>query len=566
MSQLADRGSDSVGVPHVVVLGGGYVAISVCRELRRSIERGRVRVTVVSRDNFHAFHGFIGEMITGRIGVSHILSPARRIFAPAHVHVGEVEKVAVDAGRIVIGRPIDGSRVELRFDQLVVCLGSQERLDVYPGLAEHDFRLKHYADDFRLRNHIIEMFELAEIETDPVERQRLLTFFIAGGGYAGTEVAGELSHLAQLLTSREYPRVRLQECRVVLVEPGPNIVSELHQPGVQSKRAHPRLARLAVERLRDLNVEIRTETRVAAVTPNEVTLSTGERIPTRTVISSVGMRPNALVERMPFKKDDRGRIITDRALRVPGYPGIWAGGDCASVINPVGGGACPPVGIFALQHGTQIGRNIAAGLSGKRPRRFHFRGLGQGASVGRRYAVAELKGVEIWGLPAWLIWRGLLFYYLPSHELRLRLLSDWLVWPVVGRDVVQLNVDRKDDIQVRQGRFEPGEVIARETRTGRYIHIIVEGEVELLRERDEGGKVLATLGPGEQFGARWIETFDPEIARAKTVVRTLALRRDQAPQLQEVMKSAELIRAESGHFPVILPSQPPPSPSSHGAR
>jgi NADH dehydrogenase len=307
-------------------------------------------------------------------------------------------------------------------------------------------------------------------------------------------------------------------------------------------------------------VEIRTNTGVAAVTPNEVTLTSGERIPTRTVISSVGMKPNALVDSMPFEKDERGRILTDRALRVPGHPGIWAGGDCASVVNPVGGGTCPPVGIFALQHGTQIGRNIAGGLRGKRPRRFHFRGLGQGASVGRRYAVAEIKGVEIWGLPAWLIWRSLLFYYLPSHELRLRLLADWLIWPLVGRDVVELHVDRKDAIEVHHARFEAGEIIARESRTGRYIHIIVEGEVEILREHGDDEQVLATLGPGEQFGARWMETFDPEIARTKTVVRTLALRRDQAPQLQEVMKSAELIRAESGHFPAIMSSPLPPAP------
>lgn len=541
----------SSGVPHVVILGAGYVPLRACRRLRGAIERGEVRVTVVGRENFHAFHGFIGEMITGRISASHILSPVRRIFAPATVHTAEIERIDLDNRRILTSRHLDGSRIELTYDQLVVCLGSVERLDVYPGLAEHAFRLKAYADDFRLRNHIIEMFELADIEPDPMERRRLLTFFIAGGGYAGTEVAGELSHLAAMLTSREYRGLSVEECRVVLVEPGQSIVPELG--------SHPRLGRKAVGRLELLGVEIRTETRVAAVTPNEVTLSSGERIPTCTVISTVGTKPNRLVERLPFEKDERGRIKTDWALRVPGYPGVWAGGDCASVPDPTGG-TCPPVAVYAIHHGNQIGRNIAYGLEGKRPRRFHFPGIGQGASIGRRYAVAELKGVEIWGLPAWLIWRFLLVWYFPSWDRRLRLLADWLIWPLVGRDIVQLRVDRKEDITVRQAQFQPGEVIAREARTGAFIHVIVEGQVELVNEADPDGAVLATLLPGDQFGARWIESFEPEIARAKTVVRTMSLRRDQAPELQEIMRSAQRIMADSGHFPVIIPGVTPPPP------
>ena len=546
-------------VPHVVILGAGYVPITVCRRLRPAIKRGEVRVTVIGRENFHAFHGFIGEMITGRVSASHILSPVRRIFAPAVTHTAEIERIDLANKRIVTSRHIDGSRVELTYDQLVVGLGSEERLDVYPGLAEHAFRLKAYADDFRLRNHIIEMFELADIETDPEERRRLLTFFIAGGGYAGTEVAAELANLTDLMTSGEYPRIGFDECRVVLVHPGPNIVPEVYQAGVQSTKAHPRLGDKAVARLETLGVEIRTNTRVQAVTPHEVTLSSGERIPTRTVISSVGMKPNSLVERMPFEKDERGRIVTDWALRVPGYPGVWAAGDCASVPNPRGEGPCPPVGIYALHHGHQIGRNILRGLQGKKPRRFHFTGLGQGASVGRRYAVAEVKGVELWGLPAWLVWRFLLFWYFPSWDRRLRLLADWIIWPLVGRDIVQLRVDRKDDMVVRKAQFQPGEIIARESRTGSRIHVIVEGEVELLNERDCGadGKVLAELARGDQFGARWIESFEPEVARARTVVRTLTLRRDQAPELQDALRAATPLSRESGHFPVIIPGVTP---------
>lgn len=542
-------------VPHVVVLGGGYVAINACRALRKPIERGELRVTVVSRDNFQTFHGFIGEMITGRVSPGSIVSPARRVFAPAQVHVAEIERIDPVARKVTTARNIDGSRTVLSYDQLIVCLGSQERLDLYPGLAEHSFRLKAYADDFRLRNHIIDMYELADVESDSEERRRLLTFFIAGGGFAGTEVAGEMAHYATLLTSREYPGIRREECRVVLVEPGPTILPELFAAGHQSTKAHPRLGERGLARLTHLGVEVMTETAVAAVTPNEVTLSNGDRIPTRTVISSVGMKPNPLVEALPFEKDERGRIITDWACRVPAWPGVWAGGDCAHVPNPLGG-ACPPVAVYAFKQGTQIGRNIGYGLAGKRPRRFHFKGIGQGASVGRRYAVAELRGIELWGLPAWIVWRTLLFYFFPSWDRRLRLLADWTIWPIVGRDIAELRVDRRGDFEVRQNVFQAGETIAEESRTGRFIHIVVEGTVEKVISLNGHEQVVASLGPGDSFGAQWTEHAELESARAKTVVRTLSLRRDQAPQLQEVLKSASQIVAESGYFPVISTNEP----------
>ena len=127
--------------PHVVVLGGGYVSITLCRQLRKLVERGRLRVTVVTRDNFQTFHGFIGEMITGRVSPGSIVSPARRIFSPANVHVAEIERVDVEAGTVTASRHIDGARTVLSYDQLVVGLGSDERMDLYPGLAEHSFRL-----------------------------------------------------------------------------------------------------------------------------------------------------------------------------------------------------------------------------------------------------------------------------------------------------------------------------------------------------------------------------------------------------------------------------------------
>ena len=530
--------------PRVVVLGGGYVAINVCKALSEQVAARQIDLTVVSGDNFQTFHGFVGEMITGRLSPSHILSPVRRMFAPARVRVGEIEKIDLAGRRAVVARQLDGHRTEITWDHVVIALGTEDRTDAYPGLEEHAFKLRQYRDCFALKNHILAMFEQAEFETEEAERRRLLTFFVAGGGYAGTEVVGELADFARRLTRREYPRVNYDECRFILVHPGPTILPELHGN-------HPKLVEYGEAHMRELGVEVRTGTRVEFATPNEVTLSNGERIPTRTIVSTVGTRPNPLVARLDLPKDERGRLRTDRTGRVVGSDSVWAGGDCAAFPMPRGGDS-PSVALYAYKHGTQIAKNLRRTLiEGKRPKPFRFPGLGQGASIGRRTAVAELYGVEITGLLAWVIWRILLTYYFPSWDRRLHLIADWVIWPLVGRDVVAMRVGEGGQYEVRHNVYQPGEVIVTEQRAGRYIHIIVDGEVEILHSARGQEMVLATLGPGDHFGQRWVESMETESARAKTAVRTLAVRRDQAPQLQEVLRSTGPLVAQSGHFPVL---------------
>lgn len=538
--------------PRVLVLGGGYVPITLTRELRKPVARGELDVTVVSRDNFHTFHGFVGEMITGRIGPSSMLSPVRRIFSPAKVHVGEIESVDLAARTVVTSRHLDGARFELGYDQLVLCLGSSENVDAYPGLAEHAFKLKTFADCLRLKNHVLEMFELADIERDPEERRRLLTFVVAGGGYAGTEIAGELADFVRLLTKREYSGIRREECRVAIVHPGPTLLPELYGSGSTEGqgrgRGYAKLVEYGTRHARRLGVELLLETRVAGATPHDVYLSSGEHVPTRTIVSAVGTEPPPLFDTLEIPRDARGRVRTDECLRVEGSENVWAGGDCASVPHP-GGGTCPPVGIYALKHGARIGQNIRRVVRGESPQPFRYPGLGQGVSIGGRTAVGELKGIPIRGLFAWLVWRSMLFYYFPTWDRRLRLLADWSIWPLVGRDIVQLGRGDRGEYEIRHHVYQPGQAIAERARPVRHVHVIVEGEVEL----STGGEVSQTLRAGDHFGRKSLELAGVDTARARTLVRTVALRADQANELQDVLLSTDRIVARTGLHRVELP-------------
>jgi len=530
----------------VVVLGGGFAAGATTRSLRGSIRRGEIDATVVSRTNNACLHGLIAEMITGRISPGAVASPARRVFAPAHVHVAEIESIDLERRRVVTSRALDGARRELEFDHVVLALGSEENLDAYPGLREHAFKVKSFDDSLRLRNHIVEMFELADAEADGEERRRLLTFFVAGGGYSGSEIAGELADYARRLTQREYPGIGRGEVRVVVVHPGPTLLPELYGSGnLERGKTFPGLVEYATRHVERLGVELMLETRVVGATSADVFLSDGTQVPTRTIISTVGTKPNALLETLDVERDARGRVVADEFLRVRGRENVWAVGDCAAIPHP-DGGTCPPVALYAEQEGLHLGRNLAHVARGE-PLEPYTRAVRmQGISIGGGTAVGEIRGIPLKGKVPWLVWRLVIAGVIPSWDRRVRVAGDWLLAPLLGRDIVQVGPSERDDYDVRHNVFQPGDAIVERSRPVRFVHVLVEGDAELVRD----GAVQGTIGPGDHCGRKWLDVHDADLVRARSLVRTVSLREDEANRLQDVLLSAERLVANTRSLPV----------------
>lgn len=515
-------------VPRIVCLGGGWSSLYCVRALRRAIRRGDVDVTVVGRDNFHTFHGFIAEMLTGRIQPGQIISAARRMFPPARFHNAEIETVDLERRVVTTARHLDGRRYELPYDHLFVALGSVDDLSRFPGIAEHALKLKTYWDCFKVRNHILSMLELAEIDPDPAERRRLLTFVVVGGGYGGVEVAAELHDYVRVLARREYARIDPREARVIVVHGGPRILPELLE-------THPRLVRYAERYLTGRGLEFRLGVRLQAATPEEALLSDGERITTRTIISSAGTALSPLLDQFPYERDDRGRLVTDEFTRVSGTDGVWAAGDCAAVPHPKGG-VCPPLAIFAMTQGRQAGRNILRAVRGRPLARYRFTGLGDACGLGRRHAVAQVKGIEITGIPAWIVWRAFFIWYVPTVDRQLRILLDWLITPFVGRDVVEIRV--REPFGLRRAHYETGQDIIRQGELGQQLYLIWKGEVEVLRDDGDGPRTLARLGPGQHFGemAVFQNVRRTATVRAVTPVEVIAVGSQEARVLSETVK------------------------------
>ena len=285
--------------------------------------------------------------------------------------------------------------------------------------------MKSLGDAVILRNQALAILEVASLVEDPVIRRKMLSFVVAGGGFAGVETVGALNDFVREAV-RFYPNVTEEDVRIVLVHPNPVILPELGED----------LGRYAQRKLARRGVEIRTETRVSGYSDQRVEFKEGEPIAAWTLIWTAGVTPHAVLQTLPFKKE-RNRIVVDETLEVPGFPGIWAVGDCASVPDRKTGKAQPPTAQHALRQGRHCAKNIVATIREKRKRPFSFTTLGQLAIIGRRAGVASILGVHVSGLLAWGLWRTIYLMKLPRFEKKLRVALGWTLDLFFPKDLAQ---------------------------------------------------------------------------------------------------------------------------------
>jgi len=295
-----------------------------------------------------------------------------------------------------------------------------------PGLETHAFTLKSLADAVRLRNHVIALLERADVEVDPEERRRQLTFVVAGGGFAGTEMIAELRDLAHSVL-RYYPLIHRRELRFVLVHSGERILPELSGD----------LAAYAQRKLEARGISFCLGRRVAQLSPEHVVLSDGSQIQTRTLVWTAGNRPNPLLAGLPCERNRAGALVVERTLQVKGFANLWAVGDCAQIPDVDHESAFyPPTAQHAIREGKVAADNIAGLLQGRPPRPFRFQTIGTLVALGHRTAVAQVRGWKFSGFLAWFLWRTVYLGKLPGLEKKVRVALDWSIDLFFPRDIV----------------------------------------------------------------------------------------------------------------------------------
>ncbi len=419
----------------IVVLGGGFGGVYAALALERKFWRHpEVEIMLVSDENFLLFTPMLPEVPSSSVEPRHIISPIRALFRRVKFRNSTVHSIDLEKQVVAASHCAACQQYTLGFDHLVLALGSRTNFYGIPGVAENALPMKTLSDAMRLRNHVIELFEHADLHTDPFIRKAMLTFVVAGGGFAGTETAAELNDFAYT-ARRYYSNVRPEEVRVVLVESKGRIMPEINE----------KLANYALRKLKQGGIEVLLNTRVGSATANEVELSTGARIPTRTLIWTAGVAPSSLLAWLPSERNKRGQVIVNEYLEVPEYPGVWAIGDCAQIPDPHTGGFYPPTAQNAVRQGRNVAKNIAASMRGGAKRPFNHRPLGLLASLGRRSAVAEIGGLRFSGFFAWWLWRTLYLLKLPGLERKLRVATDWTLDLLFSPDISLLKMFLKEN-------------------------------------------------------------------------------------------------------------------------
>jgi NADH dehydrogenase len=473
----------------VVIVGGGFAGVYAAQHLEKARQRGGedFEIALVAKENYFVFQPMLPEVISGTIGLLDTVSPLRRLLPRTDVHVREVESIDLERKAVWTSPGFRPHAHAIEYDHLVLALGSVTDFRGLRGLPEHALPFKNLADALWLRSRLIRALEEAAIEADdPALRRQLLTFVVAGGGFSGVEVAAELNDFVRSV-ARSYRGLDPKEIRVVLVHSQDRILPEVTE----------KLARFARKILAKRGIEIRLNTRLEAATGEEAVLAGGERIPTRTLVSTVPSSPHPLIEALPLAKTKSGRLVVDRELRVEGRRDVWALGDCAQVPAPDGGYA-PPTAQHAIREAAAAAHNIVAAMRGGEPRAFDFRGLGKMGALGNRSAVAEIFGLNVSGFLAWWLWRTIYLMKLPGWGRRLKVATSWTLDLLLPPDLVELKL--AGSMGVTQEHFEPGQEVFRQGDLGDRMYIVLSGGAQVLRR--EGGEevVLAELGAGEYFG------------------------------------------------------------------
>src|SRR5690606_16213471 len=410
----------------IVVVGAGFAGFHAARRLRRLV-REAAEVVVISTTNYFLYMPLLPQTAGGVLDPRRLTLPLNQLLPGVRAIPGEVD--AIDFGqRRVDFHTLGGDRGSVRYDRLVVAVGSVHKLLPIPGLAEHAHGFRGIPEALYLRDHLIRQVELAALTDSPSERLARNTFVVVGAGYTGTEVAAH----GQLLTrklARRLPALASTPPRWLLLDIAPRILPELDE----------RLSLAASRVLRRRGVELYLNTSVEKATAGGVQLSTGEHIPTRTLVWCVGVRPDPLVESfgLPTMK---GRLVVNPRLQVPAHPEVYACGDAAAVpISDQPGDVAPMTAQHAVRQGKLVAHNIAASLGlGQIPRAYRHRDLGFVVDLAGIQAAANPLGLALGGPLAAAVTHGYHLASIPGN--RLRIASEWLLEALLPRQTVQLGL------------------------------------------------------------------------------------------------------------------------------
>jgi NADH:ubiquinone reductase (H+-translocating) len=397
----------TAALPTVVIVGAGFGGLRVARGLRRL----PVRVLLLDRHNYHLFQPLLYQVATAGLEPEQIARPIRTVLRRhENFDFRMVEVTGVDP----VAKQVSTSAGPVSYDYLVLSIGGATNFFGKEGVRKHAFELKDIPHALALRNHVLRCFEMAMLEDDPDRRRALLTFAVVGGGPTGVEMAGALSELIRLVLGREYPRLNLNDTRVLLLEAGDRLLVTMP----------PKLSKAAAETLWRKHVEVRFGAAVDDYNGSEICLQSGEVIPAGTLVWAAGVRAADLASHLGFTTGGQGRVRVEPTLQVPEHPAVFVIGDAAFLESGLAG-PLPMVAPVAMQMADTTVTNIGCLLADRPLEGFRFRDPGTLATIGRNAAVAYIRGFAFKGFLAWIVWLVIHLIQIIGFRNKLMVLVNW---------------------------------------------------------------------------------------------------------------------------------------------
>nr|AFI57032.1 dehydrogenase [Amycolatopsis orientalis] len=416
----------------VVVVGGGFAGYHAAKTLAKELTPDEHEIVLVNPTDYFLYLPLLPEVAAGVIDPRRVSVSLPGTLRGVRLVLGEVTNADLEGHELTYVNPEDEEH-KLGFDKLILAAGSVNKLLPIPGVTEHAHGFRGVPEALYLRDHVTRQIELAAAADDPAERAERCTFVVVGAGYTGTEVAAQGPAFTRALAER-HPELADQPIRWLLLDLAPRVLPELDQ----------RLSRAADRVLRSRDVEVLMETSIEEAQRNGVKLTNGEFVPSRTLVWCVGVRPDPLVSDLGLDTE-KGRLVTDAFLNVPGHPDVFACGDAAAVPDLTRPGEITTMTAqHAQRQGKLAGRNVAALLRGQPLKKYRHRDLGFVVDLGEWQAAANPLHIPLSGFPAKVVTRGYHLMAMPGN--RVRTAVDWALEALGKRQTVQLGLVRSGTV------------------------------------------------------------------------------------------------------------------------
>jgi NADH dehydrogenase len=417
-----------------LIVGGGYAGFYTAWKLEKQLRKGEAEVTVVDPLPYMTYQPFLPEVAAGSIEPRHAVVSHRRHLTKTNVITAKVTYVD-HARKVATIEPPIGEPYEFAYDIVVVTAGAVSRTFPIPGVADEAIGLKTIEEAVAVRDRVLTNFDKAAGMAPGPERDRLLTFVVVGGGFAGIEIFAELRSFASALL-KQYPEIAFEDTHFHLIEAMGRIMPEVSLP----------TSHWVIKNLAQRGAEIHLDTQLASAVDGVIELSTGESFESDLIVWTAGVMANpTIVRHTDLPIEERGRLKVRADLRVGTDEEIikdaWGAGDVSAVPDLSGGGVggyCVPNAQHAVRQGKLLAKNIIADLRGELPRQYYHKNLGAVASLGLGIGVFQSGKLAIKGLPAWFAHRGYHGLAMPSWERKWRILWGWWNNFWLGRDIVSL--------------------------------------------------------------------------------------------------------------------------------